>query len=191
LTQEIEIEFKNLLTNDEYKKIITCFPFPTEGIIQTNYYFETPNFLLKQHQSALRIREKNGHYQLTLKEPLEEGLLETHDKLTKEEAENWIHGDPIPQFNTSRQLKKMNISPEDLQYYGKLITTRLEYKEGKLTYVLDESHYNNHSDFELEIEAPTYEKGLSAFESILETLNIPHRETPNKIERFFSTFNDQ
>src|SRR5699024_12572119 len=86
---------------------------------------------------------------------------------------------------------KMNISPEDLQYYGKLITTRLEYKEGNLTYDLDESHYNNHSNFELEIEAPTYEKGLSAFEGILETLNIHHRETPNKIERFFSTFNDQ
>jgi len=191
LTQEIEIEFKNLLTNDEYKKIITCFPFPTEGIIQTNYYFETPNFLLKQHQSALRIREKNGQYQLTLKEPLEEGLLETHDKLAKEEAEKWIHGAPVPQLNTSKQLKKMDISPEDLQYYGKLITTRLEYKEGKLTYVLDESHYNNHSDFELEIEAPTYEKGLSAFESLLETLNIPKRDTPNKIERFFSTLNDQ
>ncbi len=51
-----------------------------------NHYFETPSFSLKEAGSALRIRHKGATYTLTLKQPAEVGLLETHQVVTEEEA---------------------------------------------------------------------------------------------------------
>lgn len=51
-----------------------------------NHYFETPNFSLKEAGSALRIRHKGETYTLTLKQPAEVGLLETHQVVTENEA---------------------------------------------------------------------------------------------------------
>lgn len=187
MTQEVEIEFKNLLTKKEFNDIRASLPFPSEGITQTNYYFETQDFLLQANQSALRIREKDGEFQLTLKEPLEVGLLETHDPLTKDQAERWLQGNPVLLNNTGEQLKHMGISIDDLTYYGQLTTKRFECHKDALNFVLDESFYNDHVDFELEIEAPSEEEGQQAFQQLLTTHDIPKRRTPNKIERFFST----
>src|SRR5699024_1606496 len=78
----------------------------------------------------------------------------------------------------------MDIDPSNLIYYGSLTTTRLEYNHKGFIYVLDDSHYNNHSDYELEIEAPSYDVGLTTFNQLLTTLSITRRKTPNKIERF-------
>lgn len=51
-----------------------------------NHYFETPDFSLKEAGSALRIRHKGETYTLTLKQPAEIGLLETHQVVTEDEA---------------------------------------------------------------------------------------------------------
>lgn len=187
LNQEIEIEFKNLITKEEFNRIRTYLPFPSNGELQTNYYFETNQFTLKKNHSALRIREKNGMYTLTLKQPHKQGLLETHDPLSSEEAKKWMNNHQVSTCNVTKQLDEMNIDVNDLIYYGSLTTVRLECKDGDFIYVLDDSHYNNHSDYELEIEAPSYEAGLEVFNRLLKTLSIPKRETPNKIKRFFDT----
>src|SRR5699024_2293642 len=103
MSQEIEIEYKNLLTKQEFDYLLGHFPFPQNSQKQTNFYFETENFSLKENGAALRIREKDGHYRLTLKEPHPDGLLETHDPLTEAEAMNWLQGNKEPeqvwQFN--------------------------------------------------------------------------------------------
>lgn len=42
MSQEIEIEFKNLLTEAEYNRIYQFLPFESVELMeQTNYYFET------------------------------------------------------------------------------------------------------------------------------------------------------
>ncbi|HEX6594532.1 MAG TPA: CYTH domain-containing protein [Bacillota bacterium] len=185
--QEIEIEFKNLLTKEEYKRLYTALPFPRRAQTQINYYFDTAQFSLQNEQCALRIRKKNNSYRLTLKEAHEYGVLETHDSLTENIAVQWIQGNVIAQPNTTKQLNKMSISPEDLRYYGSLTTRRREYKENDLLYVLDHSTYNNREDYELEIEAPCEEVGIRAFHQLLKQYTILKKKTPNKIERFFTT----
>lgn len=187
MNQEIEIEFKNLLTKEEFNRIRTYLSFPDKGVTQTNYYFETKEFSLKNNHAAIRIREKNGEYTLTLKQPQGQGLLETHDPLTKIETNEWMNGNPVSKPYVAKQLGKMHIDPSDLIYYGSLTTTRLEYNHEGFIYVLDDSHYNHHSDYELEIEAPSYDAGLTTFNQLLNTLSIPRRKTPSKIERFFSS----
>lgn len=187
MTQEIEIEFKNLLTKKEYETLLEHLPFPKEGQKQINYYFESPDYKLRKKQSALRIREKNGEYRLTLKEPFGEGLLETHDALTFEEASSWIKGKPQAKKATTTQLQKMNIQLDELRYYGSLTTIRREYQDNGLIYVLDYSTYHNKEDYELEIEAIDRESGLKAIEHTLKQFGITKKETPNKIARFFQS----
>src|SRR5690625_3099304 len=96
MAQEIEIEYKVLLTKKEFEKIASSLPFSANSVTQVNHYFETNQFNFKKQQSALRIREKNNKYTLTLKQPHEEGILETHDQLTEEEYNHWINGNPTP-----------------------------------------------------------------------------------------------
>jgi uncharacterized protein YjbK len=185
MAQEVEIEFKNILTKAEYDTLLEAYPFPAEAFSQTNYYLETPDLRLKETGSALRIRKKGHAYMLTLKEPYGDGLLETHDSLTKEEASSWLNGQPIAKEHTTKQLENKGIQVSDLKYFGSLTTERRELKEGNYILVLDYSTYNNQEDYEFELEASKFDEGEKIFHDILEKHQIPNRPTPNKIERFF------
>ncbi|WP_249870111.1 CYTH domain-containing protein [Oceanobacillus saliphilus] len=185
MTQEIEIEYKNLLTKEEYERLLHSLPFPEEGKKQINHYFETEDFALKRFGCALRIREKDGKFQLTLKEPHPEGLLETHDWLTDQEAKSWLEGNIIPKEHTEKQLLKKNMQLEKLQYCGNLTTLRREIAYHDVLLVLDYSTYLEMEDYEFELEATSKESGIRIFQQVLEQHAIEKKNTPNKIERFF------
>jgi|SRR5690625_359228 len=187
MSQEIEIEYKNLLTKDEFNSLLSNLSFPRKGQVQINYYFETADLALRNKLSALRIREKNGSYQLTLKEPHPEGLLETHDLLTEKEAFSWLHGNIIEKKHVIKQLKNLDIPYENLLYFGKLTTERREMSYENVLIVLDKSTYNGLTDYEFELEAPCKNIGKRIFNELLQKNNIILKKTPNKIERFFST----
>ena len=187
MSQEIEIEYKNLLTIDEYKRLFRKLPFPEIGQEQVNYYFETIDFALRKNSCALRIREKNKIYQLTLKEPHPQGLLETHDLLTKSEALSWLKGHIIEKEHIKKQLATFNISFKNLLYFGSLTTIRREVKYNNVLLVLDQSTYNGQTDYEFELEANTVDIGLQVFNDLLHEHKIVKKDTPNKIQRFFTT----
>ncbi|MBN6205002.1 CYTH domain-containing protein [Ralstonia pickettii] len=187
MKQEIEIEYKNLLTEDEFKMLLVKLGFPEDGAVQENFYFETPDFHLKEQRAALRIREKNDKYVLTLKEPHPEGLLETHDLLTAREANAWLTGKPVAKEHTAKQLKRLQIVLEDLRLFGSLWTERREISYKNVLLVLDFSKYHGTFDYELELEAKSQAEGIAVFEALLNEYNIPRRKTPNKIERFFQS----
>ncbi|RYG72117.1 CYTH domain-containing protein [Lentibacillus lipolyticus] len=191
MTQEIEIEYKNLLTKSEFDRLLTSLPFPEEAKSQTNHYFETKDFSLKRHGCALRIREKEGSFTLTLKEPHSTGLLETHDVLTNEQAASWMNGKPIYAEKTARQLDEKGIYVDELVYYGSLTTHRRELAYGDVLLVLDDNTYSSKTDYELELEAASEKAGQTAMQQLLDQYQIEQRETPNKIQRFFAAkFND-
>ena len=67
MSQNIEIEFKNMLTEDEFHKFLTHFQITsTDFFKQENHYFDTKDFALKEHGCALRIREKKDRFEMTL-----------------------------------------------------------------------------------------------------------------------------
>lgn len=186
MSQEIEIEFKNLLEEQEYNQLIASFPFDiNDRFTQNNYYFETENFDLREHGSALRIRKKGDTWTATLKEPHPDGLLETHDVLTEEEAHEWMTHSPKPAPNIQARLIVIGITFEDLAFKGALTTERMEIDYQETLLVLDRSHYHNKTDYELELEAKEQQYGEKIFTKILKEANIPKRSTPNKIQRFF------
>ncbi len=155
MTQEIEIEYKNMLTKSEFDRLLASLPFPEEAHTQTNYYFETPDFSLKEHGCALRIREKDGSFTLTLKEPHSTGLLETHNELTRQQADSWLNGKPANANKTADQLADKGIHTDDLLYHGSLTTHRRELTYGDVLLVLDDNTYLGKTDYELELEAPS------------------------------------
>lgn len=187
MNQEVEIEYKNLLTKSEFDHLLIQYPFPEKANIQTNYYLETTDFLLKEKGCALRIRESNNRYVLTLKEPHEYGLLETHDTLTEEEMHRILHDDTLVNKDVSNRLYALDVPLSSLHYFGKLTTKRKETKFDHALLVLDHSIYNNTDDYELEVEAPTESIGIQVFEQLLQKQGIQKRITPNKIERFFTS----
>ncbi|MFG6115597.1 CYTH domain-containing protein [Halobacillus sp. MO56] len=186
MNQEIEIEFKNMLTKAEYNRLKTALPFEKAEIKeQINHYFETENFDLKDNGAALRIREKNGSYTLTLKQPHPDGLLETHAKLTMDEFQSWINGSPVEKENIIQQLEQMGVDYHALRYWGKLKTNRQEIDYLDTLLVIDHSLYHDKEDYELELEATNRAHGEKIFHQLLTDHEIPERDTDNKIKRFF------
>ncbi|MFE3974667.1 MULTISPECIES: CYTH domain-containing protein [unclassified Peribacillus] len=186
MSQHIEIEFKNLLKENEFRQLIDYFHIGTSNFkSQKNHYFDTFEFHLKNLDSALRIREKNGCYELTLKQPATEGLLETNQDISKETAYAFLNQNTFPEGEIQQLIIECGVNPKDFTCFGTLKTDRYEfpYKEGLL--VLDHSSYVNQEDFELEYEVTDSKAGKENFLTLLETLQIPERETENKVKRFY------
>lgn len=186
MSQNLEIEFKNMLTQEEYQMLIHYYHIPENGIFsQENHYFDTSDFLLKDKGSALRIRQKSGEYELTLKQPFQDGLLETNQRLSIEEATLAITTGILPYGSIKEIISKLDIPFSKMEYFGSLVTKRAEfsYKEGLL--VLDHSFYLNKEDYELEYEVENYQDGQKIFLQFLKQHNIPQRKIKNKIQRFY------
>ncbi|AGK52744.1 CYTH domain-containing protein [Bacillus sp. 1NLA3E] len=187
MSQHLEIEFKNLLTKQEYNHLIEFFKVDKINIKkQINHYFDTASFLLKDAQSALRIRERGDWYEMTLKQPAPIGLLETNQILQKQEAAKLLDHHIFPDGPIKDKLLSIKVPVELLQYFGSLTTNRIEfaYKDGLL--VLDHSYYLNAEDFEIEYEVTNPDIGEMVFNELLHTMKIPRRKTENKVQRFYN-----
>lgn len=186
VAEHLEIEYKNMLTKEEYQKLLMNFDIASTQIKkQVNHYFDTADFFLKNDQSALRLREKGANYELTLKQPAQIGLLETNQMIGKMEAQELLEHGKFPDGPVKMKLKSIGVSIELLEYFGSLTTNRaeIEYKQGLL--VLDFSNYLNKEDYEIEYEVTEAEIGQREFIQLLDQMNIPIRKTENKIQRFY------
>ncbi|MCM3719129.1 CYTH domain-containing protein [Fictibacillus phosphorivorans] len=187
MSQEIEIEFKNLITYEEFLQLIDAFKVQkTDFVEQTNYYFDTEDFQLKNYKCALRIRYKKDTYTLTLKQQFDEHILETHQTIEKDAFPGLINGMTLPEGEVTKKLQSLGIHTENIKYLGELTTHRVEFPYQRGLLVLDENHYLGHIDYELEYESADYKKGQQIFQELLKVKNIPDRETKSKIHRFFA-----
>jgi uncharacterized protein YjbK len=186
MSQSIEIEFKNLLSIEEFNRMISYFQLSDDHFFrQINHYFDTEDFALKNLGCALRIREKKEHFEMTLKQPHPDGLLETTQTLTAKEANALLNGGLFMEGIVEAQIESLGIDVTNLVYFGSLTTDRAElsYQNGLL--VLDFSSYLNTKDYEVEYEVSNREQGEPIFISLLTELNIPLRKTSNKTQRFY------
>lgn len=187
MNQELEIEFKNLLTKEEFIALVDVFVIDRKQFqTQVNYYFDTNQFALKARKSALRIRFKRNTYTLTLKQTIPEGILETHQSLSENEANSMLENKCFPDGDINNLLTKDGLDPETFQYLGKLTTKRAEISHENGILVLDHSKYLHHEDYELEYEVKNREHGHVSFIKLLQHYQIPIRKTENKIQRFFN-----
>ncbi|PLR78810.1 CYTH domain-containing protein [Bacillus sp. V3-13] len=186
MSQHLEIECKNLLTEDEFNRLKGYFKIADSAFRkQVNYYFDTRDFLLKEKGTALRIREIGDHFELTLKQPGGEGLLETNQPLTAREAAAMITTAAIPEGQVKEILKAIPVPVDLLENFGALTTFRAEidFRGGLL--VFDHSYYLNIDDYEVEYEVEEKNSGEKIFIELLSAHDIPVRATKNKVKRFY------
>jgi uncharacterized protein YjbK len=176
-----------MITKDEFSTLMKFLGINEQDFTeQVNHYFDTPEFSLKSNASALRIRRKNESFEMTLKQPHPEGLLETTENLTESEAQQVLKKGKIPFEQIKKAIEELGVNPDNLQYFGSLSTTRAEKNYLNGLAVLDHSRYLKKEDFEIEYEAGNREEGETIFLNLLKQLNIPVRKTENKIKRFYN-----
>lgn len=194
MSEEIEIEFKSMLSQIEYEKLLRYYNITDDQfVIQTNLYFDTADFQLKQQGMGLRIRCFTDTAEATLKVPQPVGLLEVTDKLTLTEVDQALQKNQFTSEATEilARLQSLNISFSHLLLIGKLITKRAEFTipEGKLA--LDESWYSDQHDFEFELEVLDPEYAEADFEKLLKKFDLPFPKTQNKIVRAVTAQREQ
>lgn len=189
MSNEVEIEFKNLLTEQEYTRLMSRFQASENQCwVQENHYYDTSDLQLKELHSALRIRVLPQTAEMTLKTPYGSHLLESTEPLSKEAALNMIQKQKfIPLGDVAVKLAELAIKEETLMPITTLTTLRFEKQLADGLLVLDKSTYNEQTDFELELEATDSAIGKRLFDSLLTQFSIPVRPTPNKIRRAFNS----
>ena len=191
MTQMLEIEYKSMLTKQEYEIFIAHYQLTDKDFrVQTNIYFDTVDEQLKKQNCGLRIRFVGHQAEYTLKTPAEKGRLETTDTFITQEAEAFIFEKRLPRSGAVFQkLSDLNIDPASLIQTGKLTTKRAEFpiEEGLLA--IDESWGDNLHDFELELEVGDASVGKIAFINFLKRFSLPYRPAKNKIQRMLEAKN--
>ena len=189
---EIEKEFKNLLTKEQYEAIAGDYQSVfTKDVTQTNSYYDYEG-LLQQHKMALRIRIVEGKEtgEITLKIPQSSFEVLEYTEVLPVDILNAYNHDKQFALPTSLQeaLEEKGITIQTVNQTALLTTHRLE---GALSenewLVLDESHYNGKVDYETEMEVRCLEFGEPVFLGILANYNIVRCQAESKIKRALST----
>ncbi|MBO0473995.1 CYTH domain-containing protein [Enterococcus ureasiticus] len=193
MSENLEIEFKTLLSIEEFSRTIDYFQLKEEQFFtQTNYYFDSADFQLKKKHIGLRVRTLPNNAEITLKIPEKVGLLEINDALSIEEAHRIVESATLPNSgNVYNKLTNLGINKDDLRLIGSLTTKRAEIKFPQGLLALDESWYNEQHDFELELEVDDAVNGKRDFLALLDTLTIKESPSPNKIQRMMLSSNEK
>lgn len=185
--EEIEIEYKSLLTKEEFDNLVKKYlPEASSHHTQTNVYWDTSTHQLQSGETALRIRLLEQAAEVTLKEPVTDGLWETTEKISLAKAKEAIQNQTFPALNNFKDklAHKYHLSLKELQIIGQLTTTRIEIPITKdALLVLDESWYHGHHDFELEMEVSNAQTGRPFFLDFLTQNQLIYRPAANKIAR--------
>lgn len=193
MSEELEIEFKNLLSKSEYEELLNVFHAKeTDFFSQENHYFDTKDGRLRTKNAGLRIRILPQKAELTLKTPFGLHLLETTDDLSLKEAHSLLGADSIKKDGiVGEKLKELGVPLDTLHCFGSLKTVRFEKTLPEGLLVLDKSTYAGKVDYELEFETQEHNQGLLFFNHFLETYSIPKRIAKNKIIRMKDALDDK
>lgn len=172
----IEIEFKTLMTNEEYQKIIDLFDLRENIFHQENYYFDSDDFYIRKNKMELRIRHRKNVWKITLKRPHENCMYEDSIIINEDEAKTYIeNGFDLKAFGIDLfvTLKTSNVTERAVT----------PYKEGNL--FLDKSSYANITDYEIEYEADDVNYGIKVFKEFLTENNIEYKPSYHKVDRAY------
>lgn len=168
MNQNLEIEYKMLVTREEFETLLKhC---QTDGVReQLNVYYDcTPSSTLRH--VAMRIRDVDGHHWFTLKAPQPKGVLEYEMEI----AENSPEVLDNEEIRCLFQQLKLTLPVHEC---GRM-RTRRHWKEtpwGELC--LDHSLINGRDDYEIEFEiSGDPDTGKAYFLGLLAECGLTYRE---------------
>ena len=179
----LEIEYKTLLTKNEYQQLLPLFA-DVKPIKQTNYYIDTPDFSIRDAKIVLRIRTSENRAELTLKIPQQVGNMEYNQSLTLAESHLFINECVLPEGKIRTLLTQAVINLEKLKVLGSLTTIRYEKETTIGLMALDENYFFNTIDYELELEVTDAKIGKKQFDHFLQAHHIHYKYAKSKVARF-------
>lgn len=169
----IEIEAKVLINKDEYESVIEHLQLDKyRRLQQTNYYIDTRNHDIKKNGFALRVREKNEEFELTLKTPLSEGLLEKNESISWRVFEELKEKNIFPDGGIKKFLAILGIDVNDLRIITSLTTDRIQMNYQNAILAVDKNSYSQIVDYELEVESTSILGAQETLKRILEECGI-------------------
>ncbi len=183
MSNAIEIEAKALVGQDDYRKLADHY-CDSLRYIQTNYYIDSEDRILAKNGIALRVRQKFDSYELTLKTPLSQGLLEKNAPLTREEFRAFRENGIFPKGDHVRFLTMLDIDVSKLKILTQLTTDRIdvEYEGGLLS--IDRNSYSGKVDYEIEFEYNNMAGAEEILAALLKKFDIPCTfSTATKVHR--------
>ena len=176
MINNLEIEYKILVTKAQFEKLSAMYP-NKKFILQINTYYDTKNQDLKKQKCAMRIREKENRFLITLKTPSEKG----HHEFECYVSEN--SSDAIKQSEIYQILDQLNIHDE-LISIGTCVTDRAVIELEKAELCFDINYYNSITDYEIEYEQTIDHDGIKEFNQILSKIQLVYENNcPSKIKR--------
>ena len=175
----LEIEYKTLLTKDEFNRLNSQLSHVTP-VTQTNYYFDSDNFDMKAHRMSLRIRTLPNRAEITLN-------LEYNYDLSVADAKEIIKSGQFPEVDFLKLIEENGVKLSSLKNFGSLTTTRRETMTDIGLMALDSNQYADIKDYELELEVENAEKGKKDFDNFLAQHDIDFKYAKSKVARFSAT----
>lgn len=175
-----EIEFKTLITKEQYEMLLGEFNLTNNIFAQTNHYFDTKNTDLLNEKTVLRIRQKRDKFKLTKKTRAAVGADETHIFLSTATA--------LEMLENGFDAKIIGL-PYYVNKIAELTTYRAKsyYKNGIIFF--DRSEYYGNIDYEIEYEVDEVNQGKKDFIEFLESHNIEYKESIRKSKRAYDMKN--
>lgn len=170
MKQNLEIEYKTLLTEDEYKRLQEYLDF-SDAKKQVNFYYDTIGNELLSKSMMVRVRVTD-EYEFTLKIPQKDGVLEVEQIVPDQSIQD--------NDDVKKLLETYGFDATKLVVVAKSTTYRQEFHDIYGVWCLDYTDFGHSFDFEIEYELDHYdESALPHYVSTLEKLNIkPLHEKP-------------
>lgn len=190
MSKNLEIEVKAIINKEEYNALLKTYS-RYKNYEQTNYYIDDKSLSIRKKKCGLRIREKCGDFELTLKYPFEDGKMEINQSISQKIFENCRDNNLFPAGEVSDYLtKELGIDINSLSMLGSLITFRCDipYKTSLIS--IDRSLYNFREDFEIEVEDNSKEIAKKHLQEFLKKNGIEYRKSQgSKLKRFLDSLN--
>lgn len=176
MINNLEIEYKILLNENQFNTLSALYPNKT-FIKQVNTYYDTKNHDLRKNKCAMRIREKEGKFLITLKTPASVG---------HHEYECYVNENSPEIFNQSEirlVLDALHISNEFIEL-ASCTTYRAVCVLDKAELCFDYNEYNGICDYEIEYEQTEDHDGMTEFNKILSKIGLVYEKNcDTKIKR--------
>lgn len=186
--RNLEIESKSMISKSEYKTLMKKFSH-IKNYVQINYYISSEELLSKVKKYGMRIRKKQGSYELTLKVSEDIGKTEINQELSRKSLAKLKYFKIFPDGEVKDYLVENNVcDPGKLCIIGKMKTCRKDIKFLSSLISVDKSLYNHHVDYEVECEDTTPLAASTNLESFLGQNSIVYKKSEhNKLARFLNT----
>lgn len=183
MQKETDVEFKSLLTEAEYHKLLNHFK-GAKGDFQTNHYFDTKRFSLKAINASLRVRERES-LELTLKRKKGYNTDIKSVAIDTEQFEKLKETGIVEIEEIADDLQTL-IKDQKVVNFLSLSTLRYFVPYGNGILNIDKSEYLGICDYEIEYTGKSYHQGKSDFIQIISEFGIQYKKSEKKIKRAFN-----